>query len=218
LLVLELILLVFATFLSIAIYAYNIVGETKWYDLALAIFMGSLCPMAIFDNCEAIFKSVIIPLTKGRLLYIVPLLFGLLTLSRLTKYRWLARYPVALMGGVGSGVLVGMTIRSDILNNIKFTFEGLVNLEPDPAAAILAVVMAFGIIIYFMYSRKFTDPFYVKYKWLARFGSICLYATLGYWFGFMFKDNALDRSLTRFWVTILWRTVATLLAQFGITI
>ncbi len=70
---------------------------------------------SIFAIAAQLQGSVFDEIAAGHWTVIIPLLIGLSVLTRLTKYRWAARYSVSILSGIGVGVVFGLTIRANIL-------------------------------------------------------------------------------------------------------
>ena len=71
-------------------------------------------------------RYAIEPIMKGELIWIIPLVLGLMMYTRLSKkYAWISKYPMGLQLGVGFGVVVVSMIRSQILDQIRMTITDI---------------------------------------------------------------------------------------------
>jgi hypothetical protein len=100
-------------------YAYLGVGAGYWLVLAL----------------DALQSNLVIPLSKGNIIYIVPLVISLLFYAGfVNKVAWLNRYPVAIAIGVGTAVTMRTVIETSFISQIAQTFN--LNLLAASGAAV----------------------------------------------------------------------------------
>jgi hypothetical protein len=103
-------------------------------------------------------------IAAGQIILLVPVIIGLLAFARLTRFRWLARYPVAVLGGAGVGALWGLTIRSRFLAPIGDTVTAVASAAWDLLSRVAFVVLFVLTVCRFLHSRRFSDMFFER-KW-----------------------------------------------------
>jgi len=211
----EMTLMVIGTVLAMGSFSFVFFGDNAFYAFNESLAIGGVAATALFAATKSLKASAFDFILAGRVTLIVPVLIGLLAFLRLTKWRWISRYTISVLSGIGVGITFGLTIRAQILNGVLETISSLMTLKPDPASAVFMLVAFITALIYFTYSIKYSGPFHTgKLRYLSRFGLLCLYASFGYLFGKIYVNEALD-SVGGFFVTYLYRTVVNLRAFFG---
>jgi hypothetical protein len=138
------------------------IGSLLFFGVTSIFAIGEGCFIAI-AGCYNAF--VVINRASASLqqetLYVVPFLIGLLAFTRLTRYRWAARYPVAILSGVGAGIVFAQMVKSMIINNVISSVEGVLTGSPDPLGAWLIFIPQVITPIAFTYSIRYSG-------WLQR--------------------------------------------------
>lgn len=209
---LELISMVVGAILAIFFATYIFIGDTYWYYFAENFYIGGIVALTLFSIYNNLKSSVIDPLLSGTYIVIIPTIIGLMAFSRMTRFRWLARYPVAILSGIGIGISFGLIIRSQVLNLVTVSISDVMNAKPDIYSAIFMLVGVIAVLTYFLYSQKYSTVFHSstgKLRYFMTFGRYCLMASFGYLAGFIaviaFKNVA------DFVVVILKRTIEALM-------
>ena len=84
--------------------------------------IGIVIANGILVNMNSLIRNGIKPLIAGRITMIVPLVFGIMLYTRLSKeYSWVAKYPTAMMVGVGTGIMIMGTLRGQVIDQVKAT-------------------------------------------------------------------------------------------------
>jgi hypothetical protein len=209
---LELIMAIVGSSLAIGSYSFVFFGDHLLYSINENLYMAGGIVYSLFAIQTQLQGSVFNQIAAGHWTVIFPLLIGLSVFTRLTKYRWAARYSVSILSGIGVGVTFGLTIRSQILIPVSATAEGLMKLSPDPLSAIIVFAGTLLSFTYFLYSRKYATPFWTgKLGFMAKYGRYFLYASFGYLFGKIYINESLD-SVADFWVNYVWKTVLTIIS------
>jgi len=125
--------------------------------------------------------------TIGNLWYLVPALFGILLLSRLsTKMGWLSRMPMALIIGWAAGTNLTRYLRSDFISQIKNTMNPLIVFTDGAinyGTSFSNIIIFTGVIctlIYFFFSKAHKGAFGVA----SRYGIWILMIAFGAAFGY----------------------------------
>jgi hypothetical protein len=109
-------------FLMLMIYSYPLYKENVTYRFAEYLFIGVTLAITIITNFSNVMRMCITPLLQGNLLMIVPLILGLMIFSMLIpEYRWVSRYPIAVLVGAGFGLGIIGTIKPNLQDAIIST-------------------------------------------------------------------------------------------------
>lgn len=134
-------------------------------------------------------SAVAMPLTAGAFYKIIPFIISLLMVSTFfNKWRWVSRYPTAILAGTGLGLVLRSIFWSDVLGQIQasmFTFTGDLALD---FSNIFYVVMLVLSLFYFTFGLELKGAWgnLLKYSRLimmaslgAQFASYLFYAKVG---------------------------------------
>jgi hypothetical protein len=170
--------------LMLFIYSYPLWKENPLYRFAEHTFLALALAIYIGINLDALNKVAFYPLVSGgALLMIIPIILGLMMYMLLVpQYRWISRYPVAIL--VGSSIGLGMA--GQILPNIV---SQIINtITPPKAAAAFDwfnfVYISIGLIcvtMYFLLTYEPTGPV----KPVTQLGRYLIMLALGAYFGNM---------------------------------
>ena len=168
-------------FLTIAIYSYILYKETIVFRFAEFTFIGVSFSIAIVQAVRIIRNNVMMPLSQGNIAYIVPIILGLMLYTLPFKqYRWISRYTIAFLVGIGFGVSVRGAMTANIIKQV------LGSITPPTTGTALDwfnyIWIALGFILvttYFTFTVEHTGPYY----WPTRLGRYVLMLGLGVYFG-----------------------------------
>jgi hypothetical protein len=133
---------------TIIIYTYFInnkqnIGFRFAQSTVIGIALGYIVVLVMAQN---IYKLALQKMFAGNLLYIIPILLGLLLYTRyIPEYSYLTRIPVALIVSVGLGVGARASLETDIFKQIQAT-ASLNILGTDPMTAFNNLVFIVGVI------------------------------------------------------------------------
>lgn len=138
------------------------------YKIAETFSVGSLLAHTFVNTWTGSIEGICLkPLMSGTVIRIVPLIFGFLIFTRLSRqYAWVSRYPTALLAGVGTGVMFGATFDAQVLTQIAMTATAFV--EKDALSAVVILVGVFATLTYFIYTQEHTGALGIS----ARVGRI----------------------------------------------
>ncbi len=133
------------------------IGSLVFFGVTSVFAVGEGCFIALAGtyNAFVVVKRAIGSL-QADIYYVIPFLIGLLAFTRLTKYRWAARYPVAILSGVGAGIVFAQMVKSMILDTIVSTVNGVITGSPDPIGAWLVFIPHVITPIAFTYSLRYS--------------------------------------------------------------
>jgi hypothetical protein len=144
-------------FLTLCIFSF-LYKDNPFYKLAEHLFVGiSAGYWATLEYHNVFRPNLWDPLTReGRLLLIVPFIFGLLLFSRFTKrFSWLSRWPMALIIGIYAGITIVGYGSGDLIIQIH---ANLLPLWTDNwLTSLNNILLTVGVItglIYFFFSKE----------------------------------------------------------------
>jgi hypothetical protein len=165
------------------------------YDIAESVAIGGYCLFGLFTVIDTIWATFLVPIGQGtKIFLIIPVITGILVFSRWTKYRWMARYPVAVSSGVGLGVLFAQTIRADILTQLQYSITDAITGNPDLITGWLMAVVLACVIVYYTFSKTYSSIFYERGSrgwWISRIARLAMYAAFGFGYQAIFVNEGL---------------------------
>ncbi len=122
--------------------------ENPFYRSAEHLYVGVSAGHAVVMAYNNVRDTAIQPIKSGQMVWIIPMILGILLYARYTKSSWVARYPVSVMVGIGTGVAVRGAIHGDFTQQIAATIKvGSVN-------DILLLLFVIASLSYFFFSRE----------------------------------------------------------------
>jgi hypothetical protein len=158
--------------------------ETHLWYVAESTIIGVGTGHLFVTNMSNIITKGVQKIQVGQFTLVIPMILGLLIFLRLTEgYRWVSRYPLGILLGVGVGLNVSAGIYAQILNQINATILPLFG-TADPITTfntwITAIIVICGI-FYFIFTFKQVDRF--PLNWVGRIGRLGMMACFGVFFG-----------------------------------
>lgn len=132
--------------------------ETPIYRLAQHLFMGSAMGYGIVMAVKAISDIAWKPLIGGDLVWIIPIVIGLMLYTKFSKeYAWISRYPTAILVSTGVTLTMRTVIRSKFLAQISSTFVNpfappFVGDPPLAINNIIVIVIVICTMMYFLFT------------------------------------------------------------------
>ncbi len=168
--------------------------------LIIAIASANFLVLAM----ESTYRMVSSSFRSGNYQYVIPIVLGLLVLTQFSKKnRWMARYPGALLTGVGLGLGVRATVHMDFVKNIQSLALPLIGGKTTPLDNILSIVLTAVSVYYFVFTRKETSPFSKGVATLGRYAILIF-------FGATFANTVMSR------FSWLAGSIQTILRGFGL--
>jgi len=198
--------------MACAIITFVFIGENYAFSFAERFFMAgttAYTSFAIYKSLKSSFFDFVI---AGRVWLVIPFFIGLLTFARMTKWRWAARYPVAIMSGIGLGLFFGLNLRAQILTIVTSTVSELIGGKPDPVSAIFVLITVVTVLTYFLYSERFASPFHSrtgKLYYVMRTGRLLMMLSFGYLTGQIMTSTV--GGIVNFLVVVVKRSIEALL-------
>jgi hypothetical protein len=167
--------------LMLMIYSYPLYKENPVYRFAEHLYIAVYLAVSLTVNFSNVMRMCITPLMQGNITMIVPLIMGLMIYAMLIpEYRWVSRYPIALLVGAG----FGLGIRGSIGPNIQDAIVSTITRPTDGGAMawINFLYIAVGLIcsvMYFLLTYEHSGAMQVP----TRIGRLFIMVALGAYFG-----------------------------------
>jgi hypothetical protein len=210
-----------AFFMGIFLWSYCIFGDNYAFAIAESALLAGNAANSSFALLRNLNTSTITPMLAGNVALLLGLVFGLTAFTRLTRFRWAARYGTAVLSGAGIGALFGLNVRSQILSGVIDTVNGLaVSLVAPysktiggyvlPPAAIavswvITATMFVVLILTFSYSKLVAGPFFnagSKLAWVSKLGRYFIMVMLGYISCQTLMGDSLDSLIN--WIQVIF--------------
>jgi hypothetical protein len=174
--------------MALLVVSFPFFGDNYVFSFVERFYVGGTLGYTWFIIYNSFMSNAGNFIASGSWWLIIPTIVGLLSFTRLTKYRWAARYPVAVVSGVGVGLFFGLSIRASIIGPLVATVQNVfignaVTSTGDYANAALILAMVIICPLYFLYSQRFASPFHTKGKWgyyLMRTARLVMMLAWGY--------------------------------------
>lgn len=147
----EFIAMIGGMFVMLMIGSLAFIGITPIFAIGEGIYIA----IAATFNTWVLLSTLQNRLTANSLL-IIPVLIGALAFTRLTKYRWAARYTIAIMSGVGTGVVFSASVKAQIMSTIQKVVGGVITGTPDPISAWVTFIPMILTPLAFTYSMRYS--------------------------------------------------------------
>jgi hypothetical protein len=138
-------------FVMLMIGSLAFIGITPIFAIGEGIYIA----IAATFNTWVLLSTLQSRLSTNSLL-ILPVIIGALAFTRLTKYRWAARYTIAIMSGVGTGVVFSASVKAQIMSTIQKIVGGVITGTPDPVSAWVTFIPMILTPLAFTYSMRYS--------------------------------------------------------------
>ena len=119
------------------------------------LYIGAFSGYQFIIRLGMLNDMVFTKVSAGDFLPLIPLLIGFLFFARFApKYKFLEKWPIALIIGTTTGLLVRGTITSEIINQIKATTMALTGDAMSVFNGIVLLVCMLSTMSYLIYTRK----------------------------------------------------------------
>lgn len=209
----SLIVQIVAALLTIMVLS-RIFGDNPFFRTAQYVFVGVSLGLAFVVAYQevlrpAVAKLLVDPSVNNLLLYVVPLVLGVLLLPRITRrqrWSWLANIPLALIFGIGAALAVGGAVAGTLIPQIRL---GAQVTDSAIGQIVGAIVLAFGTVAV-LCSFYFTVPRDSSAGRIVQRGAVVGHWLLMIAFGFFFA-GAIQTYMVA--LTEQLRILTTLVAQ-----
>ncbi len=167
--------------LMLMIYSYPLYKENPVYRFAEHLYIAVMLAVNLVVNFSNVMRICVTPMMTGDVLMIVPLILGIMIYAMLIpEFRWVSRYPIALLVGAG----FGLGIRGSIGPNIQDAIVSTITRPTDGGAMawINFLYIAVGLIcsvLYFLLTYEHSGALQAP----TRIGRLFIMIGLGAYFG-----------------------------------
>ncbi len=135
-----------------------LVGMSVGYIIVITIYFGFI-PYAWTPIKNAVTDET----ARLGFLTLIPICMGCLFFARLSsRNAWLIRYPIAILMGISSGIMIPNALQTDIFAQIRGTIDPYSRIEALSAFEITgAILMVIGVVCtltYFFFSVEHRGP------------------------------------------------------------
>lgn len=152
----EAITLLFQTILIFGMLSF-LWKTNPYYTVTEQMMIGGRTAVFFLVMLEGII-GVFGDIAAGMVWRIIPVVMGVLFFVGLTRIRWAGRYPNAIITGGGLGVLFGLSLRAQIVDQMASSIMALVTFNPDPISGVIIFVGTILTVSYFLYTYKQEGP------------------------------------------------------------
>ncbi|MBD3232738.1 MAG: hypothetical protein GF315_03330 [candidate division Zixibacteria bacterium] len=159
-----------AAFLTLCIFSF-LYKDNPFYKFAEHLSVGISAGYGLVIYIRVTFIPIFIdPLSRGQwhmvpgtlgiFLLIFPALIGILLFSRFSrKWAYIARYPIAVIWGIGTGAAIPLALQNFIVRQLQATIVPITfSSWQDLGSLFIAVGVACGL-IYFFFSKEHKGVF-----------------------------------------------------------
>lgn len=167
--------------LMLTIYSYPLYKENPVYRFSEHLYIAVMLAVNLVVNFSNVMRICVTPLMQGNITMIVPLVMGIMIYTMLIpEYRWISRYPIALLVGAG----FGLGIRGSIGPNIQDAIVSTITRPTDGGAMawINFLYIAVGLVcsvLYFLLTYEHSGALQAP----TRIGRLFIMVALGAYFG-----------------------------------
>jgi hypothetical protein len=167
--------------LMLTIYSYPLYKENPVYRFSEHLYIAVMLAVNLVVNFSNVMRICVTPMMQGDILMIVPLILGIMIYTMLIpEYRWVSRYPIAILVGAG----FGLGIRGSIGPNIQDAIVSTITRPTDGGAMawINFLYIAVGLVcsvLYFLLTYEHSGALQAP----TRIGRLFIMVALGAYFG-----------------------------------
>jgi hypothetical protein len=169
-----------ATIFTLSLYSF-IFADTPLFKFAEYSFIGLAAAYTGVRSIRTLLQIAVTPIGQGEVILVIPLILGLLLYTRFSRdLRWISRWPMAVLIGVGLGVTLRSAVEAQFLAMIRATFANVIVADSVTSFNnILIIVGTICALSYFLFTVQHTGP--MKYPTLI--GRYFLMAMFGAAYG-----------------------------------
>jgi hypothetical protein len=167
--------------LMLTIYSYPLYKENPVYRFSEHLYIAVMLAVNLVVNFSNVMRICVTPMMQGDFLMIIPLILGIMIYTMLIpEYRWVSRYPIAILVGAG----FGLGIRGSIGPNIQDAIVSTITRPTDGGAMawINFLYIAVGLVcsvLYFLLTYEHSGALQAP----TRIGRLFIMVALGAYFG-----------------------------------
>ena len=134
-------------------------GDNVYWKICEHMFLGFAAGYTILIASQTLQANLFGKIGSGEILFVIPLVLSVMLYSRFVKQaRWLNRYPIALLVGVGTAISMRTIVDAMLLKQIRSTLinpfatgTAIVGNPATPINNIVVIIGVVAVIIYFVF-------------------------------------------------------------------
>jgi hypothetical protein len=136
-------------FLTFGVFSFALWKETPYFRFCEHALLGVTMGYITVTTLKTLQNTAIYPLIgEGQVIYIVPIILGILLYARYNEEtRWISRWPIAMMVGIGMALAVRGVLFAYIINQVKSIVIADLSLNN-----ILMFIITLLVLIFFTFS------------------------------------------------------------------
>jgi len=167
-------------------------GDNPLYEIGAYLLIGSSAGWTTVQIVSFLQKSAWTPTLTGKPWYALSILLGLALFTRfIPQYRWVYRYPMAVIIGTGTGLAINGAIGAQIVKQMAANFMPLVSGDAITILSNLIIVVgSMSTLAYFLFTETARREPLTS---IGKIGRYFIMGALGATFGSVmtFRINAL---------------------------
>jgi hypothetical protein len=101
------------------VYSYVLYKETPAFRFAEHTFISTSLTISVVVAYQTLSSNAFLPISRGDYTYFIPIVLGLLLYTLPFKeVRWISRYPLAFVVGVGTGIAMRGSVHAQMVNQV----------------------------------------------------------------------------------------------------
>ena len=167
--------------LTLMVYSYVLYKETPAFRFAEHTYIAASLAISVIVSYGTLEKNAFIPLSKGDASYVIPIILGLLLYTLpFREVRWISRYPLAFVVGVGTGLAMRGAVHAQMVAQVLAAITPPAKPQPIDWFNFLFSLIAFVTSTsYFIFTKEHTGFLKIPTK----FGRYMIMLALGSYFG-----------------------------------
>jgi len=151
----ETITLLVQILLIMAAYSLLLVKDNHAFRFAQASLGAVSLANLVVYTIITIRSTSIDPLLNGKIIYIIPILLGILLYTRIIdEYAWMSRYGISVFIGTGLGIAARGIMETQIIGQIKANALPIIGGKIYPFDNIVIIASSFFVLTYFFFTLK----------------------------------------------------------------
>ncbi len=149
------------------------------FEISESVYIGSSVANAIVVGVYFIYQKGILSVLGGNILYIIPLILGLLLYSRyINEYKWLSKISLSILIGLGVGLGTRGQLHSMVINAILY----VISLDLMKIGNIIYAISFITVTAFFIFGEKISSHPIMK-NGIVRLGRAFLMISFGAKYG-----------------------------------
>jgi len=196
--------------LIIGVFSYALWKESPYFRFCEHAFLGSALGYTLVITIKTINTTAVFPLvSEAKIIYVIPIILGIVLFLRYSNStKWISRWPIALIIGVGTALGMRGVLYAYIISQVKATATA--SFMTDNALTnfnnIISVLTTILVLLFFTFTVLKGEKEGSLMFQLRKISRLMIMLTLGAFFG----------SITMARLTLIAGQIKELLIAFGL--